>query len=188
MVQVGFKHFFLVTNNKPGLEYVCCFRDETQTGAEDVVRKEFGSGQESEYVGCLGHEHVQCRCRMANARCLCFYKHTVLSVLRLRGYDGRGGAWECGADPPEMGIPGQLQACQCQRSLGFPWSSSTPTSILFLTNTIKLILSWKGAFKKLPFLLVERRVSNSFTSSPKTTAQTCGASRGHLVFKRSLEI
>lgn len=98
----------------------------------------------------------------------------------------RGGAWECGADPPEMGIPRQLQACQCQRSLGFPWSSSTPNLYSFLTNTIQLILSWKGAFKKLPLLLVERRVSYSFTSSPKTAAQTCGASRGHLVFKRYL--
>lgn len=46
MVQVGFKHFFLVTNNKPGLEHVCCFIDEALTGAGDVAPKEFGRGQE----------------------------------------------------------------------------------------------------------------------------------------------
>lgn len=100
----------------------------------------------------------------------------------------RGGARGRGADPPGRGTPRKPQACQCQRPLGLPWSSSMATSIFFffLTNTIKLILSWDGALKKLPFLWVERRVSHSFTSSPKTTGQTCGASRGHLVFKGCL--
>lgn len=40
-MQVGLKLFFLVSNNKPGWEYVCCFTDETLTRAGDVVPEEF---------------------------------------------------------------------------------------------------------------------------------------------------
>lgn len=96
------------------------------------------------------------------------------------------GSLEVWGWPPRDGNPQATPGLSVSEITWVPLEFFHPNLCSFLTNTIKLILSWKGAFKKLPFLLVERRVSNSFTSSPKTTAQTCAASRRHLVFKRYL--
>lgn len=76
--------------------------------------------------------------------------------------------------PPRDGNPQATPGLSMSEITWIPLEFFHPNLYSFLTNTIKLILSWKGAFKKLPFLLVERRVSYSFTSSPKTTAQTLG--------------
>lgn len=111
----------------------------------------------------------QCVCRMVNARCLCLYRNAVLSILRLRCWDGE---WRL--IPRREGSPGD--------SRPFTVSDSLVSLELFhlnlhsfLTNKIKFILALKEALKTLYFLLVVRRVSNSFTSSSKTTTHTCGS-------------
>lgn len=105
-MQVGFKHFFLVKNNKPELDYMCCFTDEMLTQAGDVAPKEFWKRSGVRVCRCLGHEYVSCPCRMANARCLCFYKNAVLSILRLRCWDGEGEPGSVGLTPQRWESPG----------------------------------------------------------------------------------
>lgn len=82
--------------------------------------------------------------------------------------------WRVGADPPEGGIPRKFKACHCQWLTCF-LGVIPPKPPFFFTNKIKFILALKEALKRLYFLLVVRRVSNSFTSSSKTTTQTCGS-------------
>lgn len=102
---------------------------------------------------------------MVNARCLCLYRNAVLSILRLRCWDG-----EWGLIPRREGSPGDSRPVTVSDSL-VSLELFHLNLHSFLTNKIKFIL----ALKRLYFLLVERRVSNSFTSSSKTTTQTCGS-------------
>lgn len=183
-MQVGLKLFFLVSNNKPGLEYVCCFTDETLTRAGDVVPEEFWkrAGVRVRRVpgtrGRVGSAQDG-KCRMP----LFLQKRSIIfpptEVLGWRG--GSPGVWGC---PPRDGYPQETPGLSVSEITWAPLEFFHGNLYSFLTNTIKLIL-WKGALKKPPLLLVERSVSNSFTSSPTTTAQTW-ASRGHLVFKGCL--
>lgn len=57
-MQVGFKHFFLVKNNRPELDYMCCFTDEMLTQAGAVVPKEFWKRSGVRVCRCLGHEYM----------------------------------------------------------------------------------------------------------------------------------
>lgn len=145
-----------------------CFR----TGVLEEIR--------SKYVGWLGQEYVQdskCEMPLSSQKLSISYPQTETLAWRV-------GFWECGADfrSPELGIPRKFKACQWLTCLEF-FHLNLPS---FLTNEVKFIFSLKEALKRLYFLLIEIRVI-VFTSSSKTTAQTCGAARDGCGIHKVLE-
>ena len=107
-----------------------------------------------------------------------FTKNAVLSILRLRCWVGEWGAWEeSGGWPPEEGVPRKFRAHHWQWLALFPWSSSTCTSLLFLTNQVYIRIKRSLEEALFSFGWKKGSVSNSLTSSPKTAARTCGARR-----------
>lgn len=110
-----------------------------------------------------------CKCKMGNTRRRCLYKNAVLSVLRLRCWDGEWGLGSMGLAPWRWVSPGNSRPVAvsdllCQLGV-------LPPKPLFLTNIIRFILSLKEALKRLYFLLIERKEELIIVSAHLLTPQ-----------------
>lgn len=127
---------------------MCCLIDETVTVSiqkclEEVRAKRMWGGQgESK---CSGNARWQTQDA--------FDRSTVLTLLRLRGWDGERGPGGWRLSPQRGGTPGKFTSLSVTHFVSLEFLYLNIYSFLI----VRFILPWKEALKRLYFLLIGRR-------------------------------